>query len=125
MRDAHQAAKTSPCTDCGVPEKDRHQREIQTSGANKASAYDHTFQILKNYYLIAALAAWTFAKEIGEILCVAFVKDTKMASAAHDFEQVVRRPPVPSQGPLLRQLEVLCTCAWSRYQRALGTLPLS
>jgi hypothetical protein len=93
IRVMYENAKNSVYTRIGVSEKSRFEREIQSVGASKATASDHTHEVLKNYRnLGGAKAAWTMANENGELMAVAFVKDTKMASAAHDLEQVIRRP---------------------------------
>jgi hypothetical protein len=74
----------------GLSNYDRYKGEIQSVGAEKAVAADHTFQALKNYNLSGAKALFTMNNERGEIATAAIMPDTKVQNVAHLVEQQVR-----------------------------------
>ena len=96
LQDAYESAKRSIHTPSGRPDTLRYTLELQATGAKLTSALDHTFQTIKNYRGVLGEtkpeAIFTQGNEIGEINTVLVVADTKMSSAAHGLEQVVRRP---------------------------------
>jgi hypothetical protein len=91
IRSLYEKAERSSTTLTGLSNYDRYKREIQSVGAEKAVAADHTFQALKNYNLPGAKALFTMNNERGEIVTAAIVPDTKVQSVAHLVEQQVRR----------------------------------
>jgi len=101
-RDAYLVAKgESKCTPSGYTDKMRANLEMQAVGAAFSTAIDHTFGTLKNYNKMATnmvdgagkpTAICTQGTETGEFATALIVPDTKMSTAAHGLEQVVRRP---------------------------------
>ena len=85
-------ADTSPLTDTGVSDYERHRREIISVPVKLAFAFDHCFATAKCYKTADIKQTFNITNETGQVVLSIATEKTKTSEYAHAVEQMIRRP---------------------------------